>query len=210
MAGFGIKQIKAILSEHGIPLENIDKCAEELCGRHTADLDSIKEQRDSFKADAEKLPEVQKELDTLKKDDYKTKYENEKAAHDKLKADNASKEERATKEKAFSKWLKDQNFTEKGAAKIIKYGGYIDGIKLDKDGNIEDGEALEKSVGEEWGEYKSEKKVEGTPTPNPPQGNDKPAAKPSRAAQLAAQYHANLYGGSTDTSTADMSGAKGE
>lgn len=193
---FGIKQVKSILSNAGMPLENIDKCAEEICGRHTADIEAIKDERDSFKTSADELKEVQKELDELKAGDYKTKYEAEKAAHDKLKADTAGKEEKARKEKAFSEWLKTEGYTDKGAAKISKYGGFIDGLKLDKDGKIEDIEKLSKAVSDEWGEYKGTKVTEGTTVATPPTGSNTPAPKPSRAAELAAKYHANLYGGS--------------
>lgn len=207
---FGIKHIKSILSNAGMPLENLDKCAEEICGRHTADLDSIKEERDSYKKSADELANVQKELDELKTQDYKTKYEAEKAAHDKLKADTAGKEERAKKEKAFSDWLKSEGYTDKGAAKISKYGGFIDGLNLDKDGKLEDTEKLSKSVAEEWGEYKGEKVTEGTTVPTPPQGETQPKPKPSRAAELAAKYHANLYGGSAEPANNANNGTKGE
>ena len=64
---FGIKQIESILSSHGMPLENLNKCAEELCGRHKADIDSIKEERDNYKTDAETLESVKKELTDAKK-----------------------------------------------------------------------------------------------------------------------------------------------
>ena len=37
-------------------------------------------------------------------------------------------------------------------------------------------------------------KEKGTDLPTPPEGNATPEKKPSRAAELAAQYHANLYG----------------
>ena len=42
---FRVKQIEKILSDSGMPLENINKCAEDLCKRHAIDLDEIKEAR---------------------------------------------------------------------------------------------------------------------------------------------------------------------
>lgn len=196
---FGIKQIKSILSDNGIPLENLDKCAEELCGRHKTDIDSIKEERDSYKEQADTLEKVQKELDEIKAGDYKSKYETVKADYEKLKNDNSAKELRAKKEKAFSEWLKKEGYTEKGSAKIAKYGGFIDTISLDKDGNIEELEKLSKAVSDEWSEYKGQKVVEGTNNPKPPEGGANDTPKPSRAAELAAKYHANHYGGETKT-----------
>lgn len=55
MSGFSIKQIKAILSEHNMPVDDLQAAAEEICGRHTADFDSIKEQRDANKAEVTRL-----------------------------------------------------------------------------------------------------------------------------------------------------------
>ena len=43
---FRVKQIEKILSDSGMPLENINKCAEDLCKRHAIDLDEIKAKSD--------------------------------------------------------------------------------------------------------------------------------------------------------------------
>ena len=72
----------------------------------------------------------------------------------------------------------------------------IAAVTVDKDGKIEDIEKLSKAVSDEWGEYKGTKVTEGTTVATPPTGSSTPAPKPSRAAELAAKYHANLYGGS--------------
>ena len=57
---FSIKQVKAKLQEYGVPAENLDSAAEYFCSAHKTDLDAIKEQRDTYKADAETLATVQK------------------------------------------------------------------------------------------------------------------------------------------------------
>lgn len=88
---FTIKQIKAKLQEFGVPAENLDKAAEELCAAHKTDLDAIKEQRDTYKTDSETLEKVQKELDALKAagdgglqkqlEELQKKYEDAETAH---------------------------------------------------------------------------------------------------------------------------------
>ena len=63
----------------GIEEEKIDQIIE----AHTETVDALKESRDTYKADAEKLPNVQKELDELRaksNDGWKEK-------HDKVKKD---------------------------------------------------------------------------------------------------------------------------
>lgn len=205
---FGIKQIENILSSHGMPLENLNKCAEELCGRHKADIDSIKEERDNYKTDAETLESVKKELADAKKalekaekdrDEYKEQAETANGKYKKLETENAEREVRAKKEKAFSEWLKTEGYVSKGVSKITKYGGFIDKLELDDDGAIKDADKLSKAVAEEWSEYKGKEVTEGTTVATPPAGKAEATPKQSRAAELAAQYHAAHYGGETPT-----------
>jgi hypothetical protein len=53
---------RKMLRAMGIEDEKID----EIITAHTETVDALKEQRDQYKADAEKLPNVQKELQGLK------------------------------------------------------------------------------------------------------------------------------------------------
>ena len=86
---------RKFLSALGIEDDKVD----EIIGAHTETVNALKEQRDSYKADAEKLPTVQKELDDMKaaaekngKDAYKVKYDALKEDFDKFKADLKEKE----------------------------------------------------------------------------------------------------------------------
>lgn len=163
---FSIKQIKAVLSEHGLPVENLDKAAEEICGRHTADLDSIKEQRDTFKKDAETLATVQKELDDLKKaqstDNYKEKYEQ-------LKAEITAKETKTAKTDAYRELLKGANIDEKRIATILRAEApTIDKIELDADGKIKNAEQYTESIKSDWADFIVTQSAKGTNTATPP------------------------------------------
>ena len=85
------KSLKAM----GLTDEQVDSIIE----MHTDTVDGLKEQVNTYKADAEKLPNVQKELDDLKAmgdGGYKEKYEKEQAVSIRLRRLNA-------KYKAFSK-----------------------------------------------------------------------------------------------------------
>ena len=69
---------RKFLSALGIEADKVD----ENLSAHTETVEALKNERDTFKADAEKLTGVQKELDDLKatvekdgKDPYKVKYE---------------------------------------------------------------------------------------------------------------------------------------
>ncbi len=172
---FSIKQIKALLSENGMPLENLDKAAEEICGRHSADLESIKEQRDNYKKDAETLAETKKELDALKAkggDDYKAKYEAEKKAFDDYKADVTAKQTKAAKESAAKAYFEGKNIT--GANLSIAMRGArdeINGIELDENGKIKDAKALDDLVSGEYAGLIVSTSTKGAKTATPPANN---------------------------------------
>lgn len=170
---FSIKQIKAVLSENGMPLEGLDKAAEEICSRHTTDLESIKEERDSYKHDAETLATVQKELDDLKTKDAEEAKAREGKDYDKLFSEFEDYKKQIANEKkaeavktAYTAFLKDLNVSESGITKILKYAS--DGVELDDEGKIKDAGKLKKAIKDEWSEYITTETVKGADTPNPP------------------------------------------
>ena len=192
---FSIKQIKAILSSHNMPVDDLDAAAEDICARHSADLDSIKEERDTFKKDAETLADVKKELEALKAntgDDYKAKWEKEKQDFADFKAEVASKETLAAKKAAFQKVAKDAGLTEAGIAKAAKYQDYSK-IELDDKGEIKDAKDLMKSIKEEWPEHVAKKETKGAETPNPPEGGNGGSGY-SDIRAMTAKWHAAKYG----------------
>ena len=74
---------RKMLKAMGIEDEKIDQIIE----AHTEVVDALKSARDEFKADAEKLPAVQKELDELKAANGDGSKEALQAKYDKLKED---------------------------------------------------------------------------------------------------------------------------
>lgn len=101
MAGFSIKQVKAILSEHNMPVDDIQTAAEELCERHTAVVDSIKDERDDGKREVTRLKsenerltgELQKANAETQKAQTELKAATEKAEADAKAAAQAAKED---------------------------------------------------------------------------------------------------------------------
>lgn len=105
----------------------------------------LEQQLAEAKKDGETLKTVQKELDDLKKEDYKTKYETEKKAHEDLVASNAAKEAKTAKETAVKAFYESKNI--KGAnLAIAMRGTSLDGIELDDKGAIKDTKTLEDLV----------------------------------------------------------------
>ena len=97
------------------------------------------------KENADRLPEIQKELDDLKKHDFRTKYESEKSAHDALKESIARKQARDAAEKAvrayyIGKSIRGDNLN------IAMRGTPLEEITLSEDGTIADTKALDALV----------------------------------------------------------------
>jgi hypothetical protein len=166
---FTRKALKAM----GLTDEQVDSIIE----LHTESTDAIKADRDKYKEDAEKLSDVQRQLDeansrlkAAEKDDYKGKYESEKAAHDKLKADIQTKETKAKKTDVFKAYLKEKGYSDNAITKITKYGGYVDGIELDEEGKITNSDKLMTSVETEWSEYKPQAGTQRHTPVTPPVG----------------------------------------
>lgn len=109
MAKFTRAEIRNILGE---------ACTEEIENRlvalHLGVVDPLKDDLTKYKADAEKLPGVQKELDDLKAagdGGYKEKYEKEHSAFETFKTDITAKESKAAKEKAVRAYFESKNIT---------------------------------------------------------------------------------------------------
>lgn len=109
MAKFTRAEIRNILG---------DACTEEIENRlvalHLGVVDPLKDDLTKYKADAEKLPSVQKQLDDLKAagdGGYKEKYEKEHSDFEAFKTDITAKESKAAKEKAVRAYFESKNIT---------------------------------------------------------------------------------------------------
>ena len=192
MAKFTRKEIREIIGE---------SCTEEMENRlmamHLGVVDPMKDDIARYKADAEKLGEVQSELDALKeKGDggYKDKYEKEHKAFEDYKSDILAKETGAAKEKAVRAYFEGKNI--RGNNLEIAFRGSRDeiaGIELDGE-KIKDTSKLDALVSGTFADLASTQTVVGAKPVNPPANNGGQEKKPSRAAQLAAEYRRNLYG----------------
>lgn len=194
---FSIKQIKAILSNHNMPVDDLDAAAEDICARHSADLDSIKEERDTFKKDSETLKSVQKELDALKAnngDDYKAKYEKEKKDFSDYKAEIEKVKTLEAKRALLREIAKEAGLSEAGIAKAVKYHDF-DKMELDEKGAAKEKAAIISNLKEEWPEYIQTREKKGAGTPNPPTGGgDNGSSGYGDIRAMTAKWHAAKYG----------------
>lgn len=144
MAKFTRAEIRNILG---------DACTEEIENRlvalHLGVVDPLKDDLTKYKADAEKLPGIQKELDDLKAagdGGYKEKYEKEHSAFEAFKTDITAKESKAAKEKAVRAYFESKNITGANLDLAMRgCGEEMAALELDGD-KIKDTKALDALV----------------------------------------------------------------
>ena len=162
---------RKFLSAMGIEADKVDEIIE----AHTESINALKEQRDQYKADAEKLPGVQQELDTLKEnsgDGFEQKYNDLKKEYADYKAEVAAKELKAQKETAYREILKDAGIGDNHADKVLKYTDWAS-VELEDDGKVKEAKKHIKAIKEEWPELIVKESTQGADTHNPPNGTGK-------------------------------------
>ena len=181
---------RKFLAALGIDDSKIDS----IIDAHTETVDALKAERDSYKADAEKLPGVQEELKKAKaaaKDSGE--YDKLKKEFDDYKADVASKEALAAKKAVLKEIAKDAGLSEAGIAKALKYHDF-DKFELDEKGAAKDKAAVLKGLKEEWPEYIVTTQKKGVDTPTPPAGTDGKGTEYGDIRAMTAKWHAAKYG----------------
>lgn len=172
MAKFTRAEIRKIIGE-----SCTDEIENQLVALHLGVVDPLKDDVTRYKADAEKLPGVQKELDALKgkgDDGYKAKYESEHQAFEDYKTSVAAEKTTAAKEKALETALKKVGIADKrlqSVARLCKGDGLLDKLELDDKGAIKDSDKLETSLKESYSDYIVTTSTQGANTANPPAGN---------------------------------------
>lgn len=163
---FTRKMLKAM----SIDDEKIDQIIE----AHLETLNSIKDERDSYKEDAEKMADLQKELKELKdnakdesKNPWKAKFDELKDEYEQYKQDEATKETKRTKENAYKQLLKECNVSDKRISSVLRVSD-LEGIELDEDGKIVNADELKKSIKKEWSDFIYSESEKGAETATPP------------------------------------------
>lgn len=185
---------RAMLKGMGLTDEQISAVIEE----HTSITSALKEQIKEYKEEAEKLPDIQKELENLKKDvadnDWKGKFDKEHEDFEKYKSDVTAKETLNKTKAAYKKLLAECKVGDKHIDSILRVTDFKD-MKLKEDGTLDGADALKEKINADWSGFISTEGTKGADVQTPPgskEGNGNGST--GRAAQLAAKFHDNLYG----------------
>ena len=166
---------RKFLSALGIDADKVD----EIITAHSETVDALKEQRDQFKADADKLSSVQKELDDLKAaaekggdDTVKVKYEALEEDFANYKKEQQAKEIREKKQSLYKELLQEVGISEKRINAVLKVSD-VDAVEIDENGKVKDADTLKEAIKTEWEDFIVTESSKGAVTATPPVGNGK-------------------------------------
>ena len=160
---------RKLLKGMGLTEEQMDTIIE----AHTDTVDGLKTDLARYKADAEKLPGVQAELENLKAkgdDGWKDKHDKIKKEFDDYKKEQMQKETKSAKESAYRELLKSAGISEKRIDSVLKVTD-LSAVELLEDGKIKNADDLKKSIKEEWADFVVTTKQKGADTKDPPANN---------------------------------------
>lgn len=173
---------RKLLESMGLETDKVSTIIE----AHAETVDALKAKIEDYKADAEKLKEVQKSLDSTTKEleklksdggTWQDKYNQEHEAFEEYKKTQTAKEELSAKEKAYSDLLKKAGVSDKRIDSIIKITDLKE--KALVDGKFENEEDILSGIKEEWSDFITKTSIMGAQTSTPPQNNG--GAKLTRA-----------------------------
>lgn len=160
---------RKFLSALGIEQDKVD----EIINAHMETVNGLKDEAAKFEEDAKKLPTVQKELDKLKeaakndgKNPFEVKYNAIKEEFEAYKAQQAEKETRASKEKAYRVLLKNAGVSEKRIDAVLRVTD-LDSLEMDGEG-FKESDKLMETIKTEWSDFIQTTQTKGAETPNPP------------------------------------------
>lgn len=163
---FSRKTLKAM----GLTEEQVDS----LIDMHTDTIEALKRERDGYKADAERLPEVQRALDdanakleAAETDGFKAKYEKEHSDFEAYRAEVTSREANAAKTEAYRTLLRETGL--RGDKLIETILGTADLSKIElENGRIKDADGIAANIRTEWADYIGKITETGAKVETPP------------------------------------------
>ena len=164
-ASFGRKWLAGIIRNDDLSAEEKEQ---QIMDGHIAVTDGIKDDRDHWKAEADKAADLQKQLDGINGgEDWKKKFDEEHEAFENFKKQTAQDAESAKVKAAYRKLLADEGISEKRLDAILKVTD-LSKVKLDKDGGLQNADELKTAINNEWGEFKTTVTERGATVEMPP------------------------------------------
>ena len=162
---------RKFLKAMGIEEEKIDQIIE----AHSETVDALKEERDGYKSEAEKVSQLQDAIKAAKeeasqqadKNPWKAKYEALKEDFEAFKSEKAAEATKASKKDAYKALLKDIGIADKRIDAVTRVAD-LDSLELDESGKIKGADELKTSLKSEWADFITTDSKTGAKTATPP------------------------------------------
>lgn len=148
LSGLGIEpdKIEAIMEAHVEVVNGLKEKISE-AGDSAEEFAKVKAELEQARND---LKTAQATIKAAEKDDYKTKYETEKAAHEKLMSDISAKETARKKESALTAAAKAAKFSDDAISAILdSRQDYAGKIEFDEEGKVTNADAIIETIRKE-------------------------------------------------------------
>lgn len=148
-----------------------DKQIETIIEAHSETVNGLKADRDKYKEQAAKVPDLQKQLEDAQaasngEDEWQQKYEDEHQAFEDFKAQVATEKADAEKAQAYRAMLMDAGVDPKRIESVMKVTD-LSAVEME-DGKLKDADKLKASAKEEWADFIVKTKTEGADPATPP------------------------------------------
>ena len=156
------KSLKAM----GIEDEKIEQIIED----HSETVNALKKQRDDYKAEADKVSDLEKKIQDLENtevDDYKEKYEAERKAFEDYKAEVEATKRSDQVKNLYRDLLKDSGVDEKRIDTVLRVTD-LSKLEINKDGTLRDAERLKEGIAEDWADFIATTETKGASVETPP------------------------------------------
>lgn len=179
-----------------------EKQVESIIEANAASIEGIKADRDKYKEQAEKVPDLQKQLEEARAasngDEWEQKYNDEHQAFEDFKAQIQTERADAEKAQAYRGMLMAAGIDPKRIDAIMRVTD-LSGVEME-DGKLKDSGSLEESAKKEWADFVLKTHVEGSNPATPPTSNKGgvEGADPEVVKRIQAR-HERLYGKAEET-----------
>ena len=181
---------RKMLKAMGIEDEKIDQIIE----AHTETTDGLKEEAARYKSEADKVPDLQKDLEEAQEaakaadtgDEYKDKYEEAQRKYEEFKEQVEADKAAAEKASLYRSLLLAAGVDEKRVDAVLKVTD-LESVEVE-DGKIKGAEELTEGIKSEWSAFIATEGAKGANVANPPETDPAPKEPTSLSEALHQKY----------------------
>lgn len=154
-----------------------DKAIESIIEAHSDTVNGLKAERDKYKEQAQKVPDLQKQLEEAQaasngEDEWEQKYNDEHQAFEDFKSQIQTERADAEKAQAYRGMLMAAGIDPKRIDAIMRVTDLSE-VEMGEDGKLKEAGKLEEAAKEEWADFVLKQFTKGTDPENPPKGAGK-------------------------------------